>query len=216
MSRELMLARIRKSLNRNGPLPQGVADGLARRTAGSRPHVLPDLQADPLARFEQKLGNVAASVAHCTAGTGISDAVCSWLDDNGLPMQLVSARDELLDEVPWSNRLEVRNGLPDSADPTSLTVAVAAVAETGSIVMLSDPRSPTSLNLLPDNHIVAVPRERLVRHQEEVWTLLRQRDGGMPRTVNFITGPSRTADVEQVLQLGAHGPRRFHVLLVED
>ena len=216
MSREQVLGRIRRSLNRKGPLPAGVAAGLERRTANSAPHILPAMAETPEARFQQKLEGVAGSMARCSAGAGISEAVVEFLEARGLPLSITVSEDELIDSVSWSNRLDVRKGLPDPADVTSVTGAFAAVAETGTVVMISDRETPTSLNLLPENHIVAVRSDRVFKHQEEVWQALRKRPGGMPRTVNFITGPSRTGDVEQVLQLGAHGPRDLHVLMVED
>lgn len=216
MSREEVLGRIRRSLNRKGPLPAGVADALARRTARSAPHILPHIAEALHERFTQKVAAVAGSTATCSAGAGISEAVVEYLEGRGLPMRITVSEDELMQAVPWSNRLDVRKGLPDPADLTSVTGAFAAVAETGTVVMISDRETPTSLNLLPENHIVAVPEGRMFKHQEEVWQALRKRPGGMPRTVNFITGPSRTGDVEQVLQLGAHGPRELHVLLVGD
>jgi len=80
---------------------------------------------------------------------------------------------------------------------------------------LSGANSPTSLNFLPDNYLCILRRERLVKHIEDVWQRLRDEHTGLPRAINFITGPSRTADVEQTIQLGAHGPRRLHVILLE-
>ena len=84
----------------------------------------------------------------------------------------------------------------------------------------SGPERPTTINLLPDTAIVvlrASPRGRAVRG---CWDLLRPEhagDGGfMPRNVMLVTGPSRSADIEQTLELGAHGPRRLHVVLIED
>ena len=91
------------------------------------------------------------------------------------------------------------------------------MAETGTLALASGPAAPTTLNLLPDTHIVVLPSSAVVGALEEVWTQLRARfgEGAMPRTVNFITGPSRSADIEQKLQMGAHGPRRLHILLVD-
>jgi len=62
---------------------------------------------------------------------------------------------------------------------------------------------------------VVLMRCGLVKHIEDVWARLRECCSDWPRTVNIITGPSRTADIEQTIQLGAHGPRRLHVLLVK-
>jgi len=100
-------------------------------------------------------------------------------------------------------------------DATVLTEAFAGVAETGSLVLLSSMNSPTSLNFLSDNYLCVLRRDHIVRHIEDVWDRIRQQVGTLPRAINFITGPSRTADVEQTIQLGAHGPRRLHVILFE-
>jgi L-lactate dehydrogenase complex protein LldG len=72
------------------------------------------------------------------------------------------------------------------------------------------------LNLLADTEIVLVRASRVVGAYEEAWDLLREAFGGMPRNVMLVTGPSRSADIEQALELGAHGPRRLHVVLVDD
>jgi L-lactate utilization protein LutC len=102
------------------------------------------------------------------------------------------------------------------SDLVTVTGAYAAVAETGSVVLLSSAESPTTLNFLPDDHLVVVRESQIVAHIEDVWTRMRKDKRAMPRTVNFISGPSKTADVEQTIQEGAHGPRRLHVILVAD
>ncbi|MDX1605990.1 MAG: lactate utilization protein C, partial [Candidatus Competibacterales bacterium] len=107
-------------------------------------------------------------------------------------------------------RRAARNG-----DKVTVTPAFAGIAETGTLMLLSGPDSPTTLNFLPDAHIVVLPAERIVGPYEAAWQRLRARNEPLPRTVNLITGPSRSADIEQTLQLGAHGPIRLHILLVE-
>ena len=97
---------------------------------------------------------------------------------------------------------------------TSVTPCFAAVAESGGIVTLSGPDTPSTLNFVPDNHIVIVHASQVVRHFEDVWARVARQGLAMPRTLNIISGPSRTADIEQTIQLGAHGPRRLHILLV--
>jgi L-lactate dehydrogenase complex protein LldG len=82
-------------------------------------------------------------------------------------------------------------------------------------MMLSGPEHPTTLNMMPDTHIVVLRADQVVGSYEDGWDAVRRRDKEMPRTVNFITGPSRTGDIEQTLQLGAHGPRRLHILLID-
>jgi L-lactate dehydrogenase complex protein LldG len=108
-------------------------------------------------------------------------------------------------------------GPTDGSDLVSLSHAEAGVAETGTLVLPSGPANPTTLSFLADTHLVMIRAADIVGDYEAVWTRLRARYGTgiLPRTVNFITGPSRSADIEQTLLLGAHGPRRLHVLLVE-
>ena len=92
--------------------------------------------------------------------------------------------------------------------------AFAGVAETGTLIMRSGPNHPTTLNFLPDTHIVVIRKSQVVGTYEDAWDRLRE--GDMPRTVNLITGASRTGDIEQTIFMGAHGPRRMHIVLVED
>ena len=99
-------------------------------------------------------------------------------------------------------------------DAVSLTPCFAAIAETGTLMLVSGRDTPTTLNFLPDTHIVVLRADQVLPHYEEGWSRLRA-SGPMPRTVNFITGPSRTGDIEQRIQLGAHGPRRLHIVLVD-
>ena len=105
-------------------------------------------------------------------------------------------------------------GRAEPGDTVSLTPCLAAVAETGTLMLVSGAETPTTLNFLPDTHVVVVRAGQVVVSYEEGWDLIRSR-GAMPRTVNLVTGPSRTGDIEQRIQLGAHGPRRLHVVLVD-
>ena len=106
----------------------------------------------------------------------------------------------------------------DGAQLTSVSHAFAAVAETGTLVLTSGPDNPTTLNFLPDNHIVVLDAADLAGDFETVLARLREKFGAgvLPRVVNMITGPSRSADIEQTLILGAHGPRRLHVIAVRE
>jgi L-lactate dehydrogenase complex protein LldG len=81
--------------------------------------------------------------------------------------------------------------------------------------MRSSAENPPSHNFLPDDHIVVLHQQRIVRWTEDVWALLRKEDAFPPRAVNFITGPSKTGDIEQTIQYGAHGPRRLHILIID-
>jgi L-lactate dehydrogenase complex protein LldG len=147
--------------------------------------------------------------------------VARYLAAENLPAELVAAPDPGLDAMGWDTRplLRIRRGKAEAGDAVSLTPCLAAIAETGTLMLVSGPETPTTLNFLPDTHIVAVRADQVVAGYEDGWDLVRARAGAdlaaWPRTVNFITGPSRTGDIEQRIQLGAHGPRRLHVVLIE-
>jgi L-lactate dehydrogenase complex protein LldG len=95
-----------------------------------------------------------------------------------------------------------------------VTGVFCALAETGTLAMVSGADTPASASLLPETHVAVVPVARLVPHMEDAWDLMRAELGRLPRAVNFISGPSRTADIEQSVVLGAHGPYRVHIVLV--
>jgi L-lactate dehydrogenase complex protein LldG len=111
--------------------------------------------------------------------------------------------------------LELRRGRAEDGDAAGITGAFAAIAETGTLMLISGAGTPTRNNFLPDTHIVVLRASEIVACYEDGWDRLRAA-GPMPRTVNFITGPSRTGDIEQRLVLGAHGPRRLHIVLIDD
>jgi len=120
-----------------------------------------------------------------------------------------------LSAMPWSATglgLEFR-GAKDS-DLVGITGAFCAIAETGSLMLLSGPDTPAAVSLLPETHIAILDVSRIVPGMEEAWTLLKSQQSAVPRAVNFISGPSRTADIEQTIIIGAHGPYRVHVILV--
>ena len=126
--------------------------------------------------------------------------------------------DSVVGAMWWGARplWRLREGRAEPSDMVSLQHAFAGIAETGTLMLPSAPQRPTTLNLLADTEIVLLRASRLVGAYEEAWDLLRAEIGGMPRNVMLVTGPSRSADIEQTLELGAHGPRRLHVVLVED
>ena len=125
-------------------------------------------------------------------------------------------QDAALEDLPWSETaLAVRSGLVEDGDPVGVGACFAAIAETGTLMLVSGPARPTRNAFLPETHIVVVHERDIVGVYEEAWDRLRAA-GAMPRTVNFITGPSRTGDIAQKLELGAHGPKRLLIVLVPD
>ena len=167
--------------------------------------------------FAAQATAVDATVARVAALEDVPATVADYLRGENLPTKLRMAPDPKLDGCSWDRApmLEIAWGKAEPEDMVTVTGAFAGVAESGTLMLLSGPESPTTLNFLPDTHIVVLRASEMVGAYEDAWDRLRN-TGRMPRTVNFITGPSRSGDIEQTLHLGAHGPRRLHVILVED
>jgi len=220
-SRQQVLATIRKGLGR-GELEGWRRAELEARLANPPRNLIPARAQLPPAEqvelFVKMAEEAAAEVERLTDTTQVPAAVANYLAAEGLPMDIVMAPTEEFAGLPWEDtqpRLNIERRKAVNGDRVTVTPAFAGIAETGTLMLLSGPHSPTTLNFLPDIHMVVLEAKRIVGPYEDAWTLLRQRGQGMPRTVNFITGPSRSADIEQTLQLGAHGPIRLHILLVE-
>jgi len=220
-ARDDILGGIRRALRR-GPLPAGVQAELAERVDKHRRNLVPARAAalDPLARlqlFVAMAEEVQTTVTRVAAAADIPAEVARYLAAENLPAELVMAPHPALDAIPWQTRplLQVRRGRAEPGDAVSLTPCLAAVAETGTLMLVSGAETPTTLNFLPDTHIAVVHAGQVVASYEDGWDLVRGR-GAMPRTINLVTGPSRTGDIEQRIQLGAHGPRRLHVVLVDE
>jgi L-lactate dehydrogenase complex protein LldG len=219
--RDEILGGIRKALKR-GPLDSAAADALRARLAAPTRNLIPARAAalDAAARialFVAMAEEVQTTVTRVASIAEVPAAVASYLASENLPAELVMAPDPALDAIPWDERplLQLRRGKAEPGDHVSLTPAFAGIAETGTLMLTSGAETPSTLNFLPDTHIVVLNADQVVPSYEEGWTRLRAR-GDMPRTVNFITGPSRTGDIEQRIQLGAHGPRRLHIVVVDE
>lgn len=228
-AREEIIGGIRRALGRD-KLSGETAAELAARVAAHRRNLIP-ARAAALGRkgridlFVAMAEAVQTTVARVVGFGGVPGEVARYLAVENLPAELVMAPDPALDRIPWQERplLQIRRGRAETQDLVSLTPCLAAVAETGTLMLVSGPDTPTTLNFLPDTQIVVLRAGQVVASYEDGWDLVRARgsggtrDGtGWPRTVNLITGPSRTGDIEQRIQLGAHGPRRLHVVLVDE
>ena len=221
-TRGRILGTIRNSLRRDGPAPEKQAEIEARLANPPRGPIPARGQLEPRARLELFVAmakEAACTVAHVADAAAVPAAVADYLARENLPAKLRVAPDPATAGLPWSTRplLEIATGRSDGGDEVSLTPALAAIAETGTLMLTSGPERPTTLNFLPETHIVMLRADQVVGGMEEAWATLRERYGRgvMPRTVNLVTGPSRSADIEQTLQMGAHGPRRLHIILVD-
>jgi L-lactate dehydrogenase complex protein LldG len=227
-ARTQILAGIRASLKRDA-LPQDRVAALETRLAGRPRGPIPARsagldRAGLVDLFERQARSVACTVTRVATRADVPAALAAYLKSQNLPAEVEMSPDPDLDHIPWSAMplLRIARGKPSGAEGVGVTSALAAVAETATLMIASGPTSPATMNFLPDTHVVVLPAARVVGPLEDAWDRLRAtRDGAlvaaaMPRTVNLVTGPSRTGDIEQKIEMGAHGPRRLHVIVVED
>ena len=225
-AREQILGGIRNGLGRDA-LGGEKAAKLEARLRNPSTNLIPErsrlphaAQVDLLVRMAEA---VSTSFSRVKSLAEVPGAVADYLAQHNLPPQVRMSPDASLDEIPWADKplLTISRGRADPADLVGVTPCFAGIAETGTLMMASGSARPATLNFLPDNHIVVLQAKDVIGTYEEGFARLRAASdnaGGsfMPRTVNFITGPSRTADIELTLIMGAHGPRRLHVVLVDD
>ena len=176
----------------------------------------PRIQIDPatyVARFKKRSEALSSTVDMVETLTEVPEAVRRYLAS--LAQDCSAVIWSTLLDLPWgSHGVTVEARQAQGSDRVGITGCFCAIAETGTLMMLSGPETPASTSLLPETHIAIVPQSRIVAGMEEGWALLRQERGALPRAVNFISGPSRTADIEQTLVLGAHGPSRVHLVMI--
>jgi L-lactate dehydrogenase complex protein LldG len=220
--RDRVMARIRLGL--------GTYDSPARRGAVAQrlqsppaPLVPERAQRDKTVQrelFATFLKGQSATVIEVKGAAEVPAALAQYLRQTNLPMRIRVGNDAYLASLDWKTApaLERRNGPAIDSDEVGLSRVTAAVAETGTLVLASGPDNPVTLGFLPETHIAVVEEQALVGGYEGAWERIRARFGrrAMPRTVNFVSGPSRTADIGGQLVMGAHGPRRLCVILVRE
>ena len=222
-ARDAVLGKIRRSL-RVGPGDDARRATVADRLAARAPGIVPARgQRDPavrLALFLEMAAKVAASTDRLASADDVPAAVARYLRSKNLPQAIRRGADPRLERLPFDRepQLTVTVGPSDGHDLAGLSHAFAGVAETGTAVLVSGADNPTTLNFLPEHHLVVVRASDIAGDYETIWARVRATygEGTMPRTVNWITGPSRSGDIEQTILLGAHGPRSLHLIVVDD
>jgi L-lactate dehydrogenase complex protein LldG len=220
-AREDILAAVRRSLHVSGdeaPRRAAVAARLAQAPTGIVPARGQGDKAARIATFKAEAERASASLVEVPSVADAPAEIARYLREGNMPATLRMGADPRLAAMPWDTTpLEISSGASDGHDLNAISRAFAAVAETGTLALVSGADNPTTLNFLPDNHIVVVFADDVVGDYESVFARLRAAEGAgsAPRTLNFITGPSRSADIEQTLLFGAHGPRRLHIVLVD-
>lgn len=219
-ARDTVFGKIRRSLGVTGEEPRRnatVDDRLSRAPTGVIPARGDGSPEEQVALFSKMAERAAATVTRIAEVDAIPAAVADYLRSQNLPARLRLGDDPLLNGLTWTRtQIEMKHGASDGTDAVGLSHAVAGVAETGTLILTSGGDNPTTINFLPDTHVVVVKAADIVGDYEAAWKGIRETygKGAMPRTVNMVTGPSRSGDIEQTILLGAHGPRRLHIVVV--
>jgi L-lactate dehydrogenase complex protein LldG len=215
-ARRNILARIRSAQGRRGAPTDAeraaAADYVSRHPAGPRPP-LPATRDELIARFRLEAERLSTTVAEVESLEDAPAEAARYLHSLNLPADAVAW--PALAALPFAQAgIQTQFRKPEDADLVGITGCFCATAETGSLVLLSGADTPASGALLPETHIAIVPASRIVAAHEDAFSLIRAERGELPRAVNFVSGPSRTGDIEQTIVLGAHGPYRVHVIVV--
>ncbi len=210
-------ARAEIFLRIRAALGAGRSDAAAASTVDdwmARPprHPRPALREPLVDRFTDRVRAHQGQVASLERLEELPAAALAYVESRGLPPRILTG--EALSGLAWPPSLEVRSGAAGRDDLLAVSEALCGIAETGAVVFASGPRAPSTHNFVPAHQLVLLRRTSIVAHLEDAWAELRKLPGGLPRTVNLVTGPSRTGDIEQTIELGAHGPGQVLVLLL--
>lgn len=212
-ARDNILARIRRQQGRSGPT---TAEEMALVRANIREHAIgpqPNAAraADSLALFKSECARLLTTVAEVDE-SAVPGEVARYLDSANLGKEVAGWSE--YSQWSWEAAgIHYAARAANKDDTTGFTGCFCAIAETGTLLLLSSPERPKLNALLPETHICVVPKSRIVRTMEEAFALVRAEVGEPPRAMFFASGPSRTADIEQTIVIGAHGPYRVHVIL---
>lgn len=218
-ARVRILAELRRALSESGT-PEAREAAVAERlgTAGRQLSPTPAqgmLGGEAgLAQFEEKLRGVDASVSRIPSLDALPEALAAELRGRNMGLTVRMGGDPDLAGLDWSG-LETSHGPGRPEEPATISRGAVGVAETGTVALRSGPDNPVTLTFLGETHFIVLKASEIVPGLDEMWRRIRA-GGPMSRTVNLVTGPSRSADIGQVLQLGAHGPVALHVFVVED
>ncbi len=221
MSREFILERIKSRQKVDGD-DSDRRRAVEKRIAKHAPGILPAVPSTRVKRLKQFIDKAEAAQASVSrvSEQSMGKALVEWLRDHNLPAEVRMSPDKRLDGLrkQAEKKLTIKPAPGDGSEIVGVSHAECGIVETGTLALMSGPDNPTTLNFLPENHVVVLREKDVVDHYEDIWPRLRKRFGErkMPRTLNLITGPSRSADIEQTLILGAHGPVRLHILLIRD
>ena len=212
--RENILTRIRKAQGRGASRPSRAELEAIETYLRAHPRgTLPKVDGDLVARFRARAESMQSTTDEVASESDVPVAVARYLKAGSLPLSgCVWPQLAHLDWKAAGLALEPRGARAE--DALGVTGAFAAIAETGTLVLASGPDTPATASLLPETHVAVVSASRIVAHMEDAFALAREAFGQLPRAINFVSGPSRTADIDQTIVVGAHGPSRVHIIVI--
>ena len=214
LSREAVLARVRSALGRVGPDDDARAAAhayLAARVQGPRPA----LPADPVQRFLDRARDMSSTTERVAALDDVPPAVVRYLRTVA-PTAISGVCWPEFATLGWNHAgVHVESRPTVGHDALGITGCFCAIAETGTLVFVTGTPTPSATFLLPETHVAIVRADQIVPAMEDAFARIRSERGDLPRAVNLVSGPSRTGDIEQTIVLGAHGPRRVHIVVVD-
>ena len=215
-ARDKILGRIRRaqankdfgSLAATGLHTETISSHIARHPRGPLPPPIVNL----VEHFKERALKLSSDVLETRDIVEVPTLLARYLSERKLPMRGVCWTS--LAGLPWNAAgLDIQSRPATDQDLVGVTSAFCAIAETGTLMLLSGAETPATTSLLPESHVAVVNPRRIVATMEDAWDLMRKEYKQPPRAVNFISGPSRTADIEQTVTLGAHGPYRVLLIL---
>lgn len=213
-ARDNILARIRAQSGRAGATSEAERAAARRRIESHVRGPLPAFaHAEPVAHFQAECERLKTT---CTAIASLAELpreVARYIDAEHLKPRLVGWH--AYAGLDWAAAGLTFDDRPANGDDLiGLTGCFCGIGETGTLLLLGATTTPKSTALLPETHLCVVERTRIVPTMEDAFALMRTEVGEPPRATFFVSGPSRTADIEQTIVIGAHGPYRVHVVLI--
>ena len=212
-ARDTILGAIRTSLGRAAPDAEAVARE-AEALLGDVTRFQPKFDGQSnRARFIARATSerLTATIDEVPSLAAAAGAVARYLERCKLPPRISRPPLPQLRDLDWGDIATVETLGPN--EPVVVNLADWAIAETGSLVFASRPESPTLYNFLPLHHVILLDGASILRYPEDYWARLRDAGNAQPRSINFITGTSGTADIEAQNIRGAHGPRFMHIVI---
>lgn len=222
-ARDDILGRIREALRLPAPRPHLRSDDTPGAPAKTGRAWLPEAgetREQQLRVLSENLAKLRAQLIRVPDTDGAAAALSELATAKGWKRLAYHANEATRAAIAglgcetWAADVDFDKRRLESCD-AGLTTCEAIVAQTGSILVSSSENGGRALSILPHVHVVLARADQVVGDLTDAFALTRERHGGrMPSMLSFITGPSRTGDIERILVLGAHGPKELVLILV--